>query len=403
MDQEVDLRDYIAVLLKYKVWIIGLAVVASVATAIVSLLLPPRYEATALVAVAEPQYEMQFDTRIRSVSDNVQPPYKAYPLLAASDEVLAALIADLGETLEPEERTVQALQEKLRAQGGSDPSIIRLTVKNGDPRQAAMIANRWAERFVQAANDLYAQSSGELAFFVEQQAEAQAALDQADRALIDFQARNPADILETRLKDALSGLDSDLDAIRSFETTIQDTRALRERLRAHALTAPASPGDELTALLIQIAALTRTGPRIQLQLSAAQDLDDKTIGDQVAFLDSLISVLEERLAQVRAQAQDREPEILALQTAHQEAQTEQDRLSRAQLIASDTLVSLARKAAEARIAAQDETGEVRLASRATPPDQPVAPRKTLNTLVGSASGLLVGVLAALGIEYWRRS
>jgi uncharacterized protein involved in exopolysaccharide biosynthesis len=66
------------------------------------------------------------------------------------------------------------------------------------------------------------------------------------------------------------------------------------------------------------------------------------------------------------------------------------------------LVSLARKAAEARIAAQDETGEVRLASRATPPDQPVSPQKTLNTLVGGALGLLVGVLAALGIEYWRR-
>ena len=65
-------------------------------------------------------------------------------------------------------------------------------------------------------------------------------------------------------------------------------------------------------------------------------------------------------------------------------------------------MSLSRKAAEARIAAQDETGEVRLASRAAAPTRPTSPRKTLNTLVGGALGLLVGILAALGIEYWRR-
>ena len=183
---------------------------------------------------------------------------------------------------------------------------------------------------------------------------------------------------------------------------IHDLASSGNDLHAQESASPASHGDELAALLIEISALHHSDSELQLQLSAEQDLGDKTVGDQLASLDSLIRALDDRLARLQEQAQAHEPQILALQQAYQEAQTEQDRLSRAQLIANDTWVSLSRKAAEARIAAQDETGEIRLASRATPPTKPATPRKTLNTLVGGALGLLVGVLAALGIEYWRR-
>jgi uncharacterized protein involved in exopolysaccharide biosynthesis len=183
--------------------------------------------------------------------------------------------------------------------------------------------------------------------------------------------------------------------------TIEDARALRNRLRAQEINALAVTSDELTALLIELSALNRGDSRLQLQLSTAQDLGEKTVGDQIAFLDSLIVVLEGRLVQLEEKARALEPEILALQEASQEARTEQDRLSRAQSLARDTFLSLSRKAAEARVAAQDTTGDVRLASRATPSDRPVSPRKTLNTLAAGALGLMVGIVAALAIEYWR--
>ncbi|MCS7178824.1 MAG: hypothetical protein RML46_07745 [Anaerolineae bacterium] len=45
-------------------------------------------------------------------------------------------------------------------------------------------------------------------------------------------------------------------------------------------------------------------------------------------------------------------------------------------------MTLARKAEETRIAAEDASaGEVRLASQAVPPEKPVSPRKLLNTAV----------------------
>jgi len=52
--------------------------------------------------------------------------------------------------------------------------------------------------------------------------------------------------------------------------------------------------------------------------------------------------------------------------------------------------------------AKDESGEVRLASHAAVPTEPVSPRKKLNTAVAGALGLFVGVFGAFAVEYWRQ-
>ncbi len=56
---------------------------------------------------------------------------------------------------------------------------------------------------------------------------------------------------------------------------------------------------------------------------------------------------------------------------------------------------------EARIAAQDETGEVRLASQASVPTSPSGPRKKMNVAIAAFLGLFLGVFAAFFIEYWQ--
>jgi len=48
IEEEIDLREYVLILLKYWKWIAGLTLIAAVVALIVSLLLPPTYEATAL-------------------------------------------------------------------------------------------------------------------------------------------------------------------------------------------------------------------------------------------------------------------------------------------------------------------------------------------------------------------
>jgi succinoglycan biosynthesis transport protein ExoP len=402
MDQDIDLREYIAALLKHKFWIAGLAVGAAVVALVVSLLLPPTYRATALVVVTRQKYEMQFDPRFALVGGNVVPPYKAYPLLAMGDELLADLIADMGPELSPGRRTVENLRAKLAAETGADPSVIRLSVEDGDPQRAAAVANRWAEHFVEKANDLYAPRKDEQSFYEGQQTEAEGALAQAERELIDFQASNEALILSVQLEDKRLALEEYLGVARSVALVAQDAQSLSDRLRTQDEGTLASSSDELTALLLEIDALNRSELPVQLQVSVQQDLGGKTVGDQIAFLDSLIRVLEDRQVVLEREAKALEPDILGLQEQLARAQIREGRLQTVKELALDTYMTLSRKVTEATIAAQDTTRDVRLASLATPPQHAAFPRTLLNVAIAGVVGLLIGALAALAIEYWQR-
>jgi uncharacterized protein involved in exopolysaccharide biosynthesis len=97
-----------------------------------------------------------------------------------------------------------------------------------------------------------------------------------------------------------------------------------------------------------------------------------------------------------------DPQILTLQQRLQESQAEEDRLTRARDVARETYITVARKVEEVRIAADDASGEVRLASQAAAPQTPVAPRKMLNTAVAGALGLVLGVFGAFAVEWWKR-
>jgi succinoglycan biosynthesis transport protein ExoP len=423
MEEEIDLRAYVAVLLEYKFWIAGLAVVAALVALGVSFVLPPTYEAVALVAITKPRYAMQFDPRVQTVS-NVQPSYQAYPALAMGDEIVSTLIQDLGSALEEDERSVRACREMMEAENGGDPSIVELTVANGDPARAALIANRWAELFVKAANDLYGQSTEELTFFEAQLAEAEAALSEAEQDLVDFRARDDAAILEAQLKKKQASLEEYLELTRSLRLIVQDARSLRGRLERQDASERVSLSDELSSLLLEIDALRSSSSKtssytsseeelviwqnseadvlpIQVQISGEKGLSDRTVGQQITLLDSLIAALEGKLNAFESEAESLEPGILSLQEKLQQVRTEGDRLELAKEVAEETFMTLSRKVAETRISAQDETGDVRLASRATVPDKPVSPRKLLNTAVAGALGLFVGVFGAFAIEYWR--
>jgi succinoglycan biosynthesis transport protein ExoP len=401
MEDEIDLRAYIAILLKYKYWIVGLALGAAILALGVSFVWPPTYEATALVAITKPRYTMRFDPRLETVAD-VTPPYQAYPALALGDELLTALIGDLGSKLTSDEQSITAIRDMVDAKNGTDPSIVELTVKNGDPERTALIVNRWATLFVDKANDLYGQSQEELSFFEAQATEAQDALTKAEQDVVDFQARNEASILQTQLNNKQAALNDYLSVARSVRLIIQDSSSLQDRLRAQDAATRASLSDELSSLFLEIDALNRGQLPIQLQITGQQGLSNKTVGEQITFLDSLIQVLESKQAILEQEAKSLEPDILSLQERLQEVRTEEARLDRAKQVAQETYMTLARKVDEVRVSAQDTTRDVRLASMATVPDEPASPHKLLNTVIGGALGLAIGVFGAFAIEYWRQ-
>ncbi len=407
MEEEIDLRAYVLVLLKYWKWILGTAVAAAVVALAVSFLLPPTYEAVALVAVTKPRYVMQFDPRIapvESVSNAViQPAYKAYPELASSDEVLQEVLARLNPRPEKLE-TLRDLQEMVEAKSGADPSVIRLAVRHRDPEAAAHIANLWAEIFVRRANEIYGtEAQSQLQFYQQQRERARAELTAAEEALVAFQARNRESVLQNQLNSYRQMQADYLADRRQITYIVQDIRGLREQLSRQPADQPATLADQLTALFLQIKAFNaQASAPIQLQVDSAATLSEKSLPEQIAFLDDLVRVLEAKSAEIERRLAELEPQILALQQELQEIRTEEDRLTRARDVARETYMTLARKVEEARIAAEDaSTGEVRLASRAAVPEKPISPRKLLNTAVAGMLGLMLAVFGAFVVEWWR--
>lgn len=402
MEDEIDLRQYLEVLIRRWKWIVALTLIpALVAAAISFFVLQPTYEAKALVLITGPRYLLRFDPRVETISD-IATAYKAYPSLATSDDLLKQVLDILDPPLPGNEGSLQALRGKVSASTGADPSLLELKATNGVPQQAAQVANTWAGQYVAYVNELYGRRSEDVIFFSEQLESARQALEAAEEALIAFQARNQSSILNAELTSARQAQTDYLADQRAIVRITQDIQALRDQLSQQPSGRASSLADDLTALLLQIKAFNAesTVP-VQLQVSSAESLSDKTIAEQVAFLDDLMVNVKAKSADIDAQLNELAPEILRLQQALEEVDTELDRLTRDRDVAKNTYLTLANKVEEARIAAQDESGEVQLASRASVPTSPVAPRKLMNTAMAGFLGLFVGIFAAFFVEYWQ--
>jgi succinoglycan biosynthesis transport protein ExoP len=402
MEDEIDLRNYLDVLVRRWKWIVALTVIVAVTAAVVSFfVLDPTYEATALVLITRPRYQLRFDPRLETLSD-IETASKAYPSLAMSDDLLRQVLEALDPPLPEEEQTLRALRGKVSASAGADPSLLELTSSNGDPERAAQVSNTWAEQYVEYVNELYGRRSEDVVFFTEQLDAASVVLEAAEQALVDFEARNQESILKARLTAKQEALTNYLNAQHELTVIIENAQVLRRQLEEQPASAPASLGDEVAALLLEIQALSRAEELpLQLQVAGGGSLSNRTVEEQADLLSNLIAALEDRLAEVDTQEEIVSAEILPLQEALQQATTEKERLTRERDLARSTFATLANKVEEARIAAQDETGEVRLASQASVPTKPAGPRRMMNVAIALFLGLFLGIFAAFFIEYWR--
>jgi uncharacterized protein involved in exopolysaccharide biosynthesis len=397
--EEIDVRRYVRSLIRNIRWIVLAAVLCALVALGVSLALPRSYEASALVAITKPRYVLQFDPRL-ATTQQLQQPYRAYPEVALSGDVLNSVMARLGAS---SAASTESLRAMLSATNTADPSLIRLTASAGSPEEAARIANVWAEAFVAHAGIVYGQGGQIQAdFFTAQLSRAEADLQRAEGALIEYQAQNDVAILQNRLDSDIQTQSDYLESQRGISYLILDVRNLQAQLAGQSRTYEVSLADQITALFLQIKAFNAESESpIQLQIGGADSLSNLTTAEQIAFLDDLVGILEQHSLLVAERLNDVEPRILALQRQLQEKEIDQERLVRTRDITREAVLSLARKVQESRIAAEDDGGEVVIASGASVPTRPSNPGKLMVTAVAGILGGSLAVMAVLALEWWR--
>ncbi|HEB64185.1 MAG TPA: hypothetical protein ENJ02_01400 [Chloroflexi bacterium] len=399
-DDVIDVRRLIKILWEYRRWIVVSTFGAALLALLVSLVLPPVYEATALAVMTPTQYKLQFDPRIETVVNTVDMQIDVYTGLATSDSVIQKVFSAL-EPLPQGVENIDDLRDILEVTGKN--GLLTFSVKAHSPQDASRVANLWVQTFVNEANRVYGTNDTEqLTFFTEQFDEAARTLQQAEDALTDFAARDKSAIVQNQLNSLQQKQKDYLTERRALENALQDLDSLLTKMQSQGNSQMVDFSDQINALFLSLRVFNagKSFP-LQLQISDPGTLGSMSVTEQRQVLLDTRQVVEDRIDAIEGELSALEPQILSLQTELRGYQLERARLERERDLAADTYTALAHKVDEVAIVTNDSVGQVRIASTALTPIKPVSPRKLVNTVLAGVLGAMAAAVGALGAAWWR--
>ncbi len=398
-EQEIDLRQYINVLIHRWPLILIAVVLAAASAFLFSKLQAPTYEATALVVVGKPRYVLNFDPRIETPQE-MTIGGSALAALATGDEVLGQVLAEMQEVLPAEQRTLAGLKDMVKATADRDPSLLILTVRGTNPPLLAEMANAWARVFVLHANRVYGISGENVSFFEEQVGHAKEELDEAEQNLIAYQAQNELPALEARHSSLLSLEAQYLAEQGRIEGLLQDMETLRAQLGEQPATTPLTFDDQLAVLGVSLKSLNvQASIPVELQLGDTNVLTDRSVAEALTYLETLQENLRAKQVDLDGRLADLGPSLQEVQGRVESLRARQSHLEQARDVAQETHHVVVRKLEEARIAAEDTANRAQVGSSAAVPEVAVAPRTLTNTALAAVVGLMMAVGVAFLIEY----
>lgn len=262
VDDEINLLDYLIVLLKRKSLIIGITLGAAIITAIISLIIPPVYRAeTKILSPQQSSSSMaQFMAQwggaagLAGVVPAIKTPNDLYIGLLKSRSVLDGVIDsfNLMELYRAKirEDARRSLIGALKAQDDRKSGIITIGVEDKDPKRAADIANAFVEELKNLTKGLaVTEASQRRLFFEEQLRDTKEALIKSEESIKGFQERTGAIKIDEQAKAVIEGIASlraqiaakevGLKVMRTYATpqnpdiqrAEEELRGMREQLR----------------------------------------------------------------------------------------------------------------------------------------------------------------------------
>lgn len=456
VEDEIDLRYYVALLARRWVWLLAAVLLAAAAAFALASMRPSVYEARAAVAIVRSRTDISLDPRIQTLEDYqlgggrlIEDRLAALRALADSNEVRRQVLDDVGSLLAPEARSMRAIGALVSVAQSGD--MIAFSVRHKDPEVAAAVANSVAQAYVAHVNQVYGASDANIESITAQVAVARQRYDAAQttlqdyladeqlgtsslalerelgikRALLDsYQASRVA--IETSDASASSELLTSLYAeLKQIEIWLADAATLRDQVGAGGGSFASRLGDTLALLLLRARVYGGNGP-LELQM----DLANAEIEEiQPADVDNLIAALEGRRAATHeriqllteslgsdapraalggealtARIESLTQEIIDLesQQAGELAAREADlrELEATRDRAWDAYQALTNQLVAAEIQAESSNTEVRVADAALAPELPVGSGTLMNSLL---AGLVAG-MAAVGVilflDWW---
>jgi capsular polysaccharide biosynthesis protein len=210
-----ELGKYIEVMFRQWQLIVSVVLVCAITAAIVSFVIPKRYQAQALVATTKVTSSVSFGSSIQTLSDaqalaagatslaEKQARIQSYVQMVKSPTVAQMVLDELGSRLNSEDRDVSKLLDMVKGQVASNSDSIQISVIYQDPQLAADIANAWAKAYVDQVNAVYSEG-GTLESYnaiKDQLAQAKTAYETAQSALENFTTQDQAANLQRMINE----------------------------------------------------------------------------------------------------------------------------------------------------------------------------------------------------------
>jgi uncharacterized protein involved in exopolysaccharide biosynthesis len=428
MEQEIDLRPYIALLLRRWRLIIGVAVLSALLAASITLIQPRTHTYTAQILFTLEQSRLQFDNRFVTAHDPLAAdPNRSRVLsdLASSYTLEARVLPNLPADLIEDDFTTGDLASQFAVNNNGD--IIRISITSDDAQAAETLLTYWVEEYIALVNELYGFDAGQSVAIEEQLALAHKRYDTSQAALEAFIGQGELVQLEQRIAELRGLLDSArsanlaiynqyLERARQLMAIINDAQTLLQQVQS-------GNDDALATNLGQLLLRARTVGNFELPVNLRFDLTETGAANiGVAEISELVQVLEQRHDELLAESQQfadavsrsadadfalpvdvrtrYEMELASLQERYESLTARQTALRQERDIGIESVGILQRKLNERAVAAGTARSEVQVIGVAQEPPRSMLLRLVLRAGVAGTLAAVLAMLAVLAREFF---
>ena len=413
-EQEVELRNYINVLVRRKKLIIGITLVAVLVSGILSyFVLPPVYEASGSLLVNPKGASVN----ITSLEDLLSPlsylpqiSVATYSVIIKSKDIEKKVFDELNLSSSPYNLTLSNFDSMIKVENPANTTLIKVYVQYKDPDLAQKIAKNILNDTLLYITDLNStQIQSSKSALEGQFLNAKKELENAQKALADFNSKKDnLDSLNRQRSsyvDALNSYLSDLllfnSQIAQYENQLSSTRAELKKENKYLTLEKSIIDDPLLSQLAQqlvnenIVYLSGLKVNSEEINPVYEDLRNKEENYTITLsglkakktsLENLVTAAQEKIHKLDEAINSQQLELNDLNRKVDMTQTYYSTMSSNYLQSSFVPLS-----------------PVIISEEPIIPEKPVKPNKILNIAIAGVAALFFSILLAFFLEYWYRT
>ena len=409
-EEEIDLREYINVLIKRKGVIILIFLIAVITAALVSYFyLKPVYEASTILMISKPKYQVELEPKIQT---QIVPEISlaTYESLIKDREIEEEVIKKLNLEQPPYELTPDNLQGMITIEALKNTNLIKMNLQASNPELAKDVVNTWAALFVEKNKELHLKESKESQVFIEDQLKiSNQNLYKIEEDIREFNETNRIEILENEIRGKAA-------KVLNYELRLADVKLSfkEENAKKEQIIATLKEQDKILKLnksiiddqfFHQLISYITKGNLEAINLTYVSEEINPiyyNFAQKLISTNILISSLQAEENQLIENIDDFNLKLETLRKELAQEKLIQSRLEREYNTAKGVYDVLSQKAEEVKIAVATESGMVKIANLAYEPKYPIKPNKKLNILIAGVLSLFIGIFVAYFMEFWQK-